>query len=78
MSPMIGYIRQMADPVLRERGSLVLLDASVTEVAGEMNTVGENWARRFLNRHLDLKSRDLRKYDYSTTNEPYVKTLKKC
>ena len=64
MSPTIGYIRQMADLLLRERGSLVLLDASVTAVADEMNTVGENWARRFLNRHLDLKSRYLRKYDY--------------
>ena len=29
-----------------------------------MKTVGEKWARRFLNRHLDLKSRYLRKYDY--------------
>ena len=64
MSPTIGYIRQIADLLLRERGSLVLLDASVTAVADEMNTVGENWARRFLNRHLDLKSKYLRKYDY--------------
>jgi hypothetical protein len=54
----------MADLLLCKRRSLVLLDASVTAVADEMNTVGENWARRFLNRHLDLKSRYLRKYDY--------------
>ena len=64
MSPTIGYIRQMADLLLRERGSLVLLDASVTAVVDEMNSVGEKWARRFLSRHLDLKSKYLRKYDY--------------
>ena len=30
MSPTLGYIRQMADLLIRERGSSVLLDASVT------------------------------------------------
>ena len=42
MSPTIGYIRQIADLLLRKRGSLVLLDASVTAVADEINTIGEN------------------------------------
>jgi len=64
MSPTIGYIRQMADLLLRERGSPVLLDTSVTETVDKTNTVGEKWTRRFLNRQLDLKSKYLRKYDY--------------
>jgi DDE superfamily endonuclease/Tc5 transposase DNA-binding domain/helix-turn-helix, Psq domain len=64
MSPTIGYIRQMADLLLRERGSLVLLDASVTAVADEHNTVGEKWVRRFLDRQPGLKSKYSRKYDY--------------
>ena len=59
MSPTIGYIRQIADLLLRERGSLVLLDASVTVVVDEINTVGEKWVYRFLNRYLDLKSKYL-------------------
>jgi len=64
MSPTIGYIRQMADLLLRERGSLVLLDASVTATLDEKKTVGEKWAHRFLDRHPDLKSRYSRKYNY--------------
>jgi hypothetical protein len=54
----------MADLLLRERGSLVLLDASVTATLDEKKTVGEKWAHRFLDRHPDLKSRYSRKYDY--------------
>lgn len=64
MSPTIGYIRQMADLLIRERGSSVLLDASVTATADEKNTVGEKWVRRFLARRPSLKSRYSRKYDY--------------
>ncbi len=41
MSPTIGYIRQMADLLLCERGSLVLLDALVTATVDKKNTVGE-------------------------------------
>jgi hypothetical protein len=64
MPPTIGYIRQMADLLLRERGSVVLLDASVTAAVDETTTIGEKWVRRFLDRRLDLKSKYLRKYDY--------------
>jgi hypothetical protein len=60
MSPTIGYIRQMADLLVCERGSSILLDAS----SPAKDTVGENWVRRLLDRHPELKSRYSRKYDY--------------
>jgi hypothetical protein len=62
MSPSFSYIRQMADLLIFERGSMVLADASVLDASTA--TVGENWVRRFLNRHDELKSRYNRKYDY--------------
>jgi hypothetical protein len=49
MSPTIGYIRQMADLLIRERGGSVLLDTSVAATAAN-DTVGEKWVRRFLDR----------------------------
>ena len=42
MAPTVGYIRQMADLLIRERGSSVLLDASVTSTPVLATTVGEN------------------------------------
>lgn len=47
--PTIDYIRQMAGLLLTERG-------------GE--PVGQNWVRRFVNRHDDLKACHSRRYDY--------------
>ena len=64
MSPTIGYIRQMADLLIHERGSSVLLDASSTATIVPNTTVGENWVRRFLDRQPHLKSKYSRKYDY--------------
>ena len=64
MSPTIGYIRQMADLLVRERTSSVLLDASVTSTPVLTTTVGENWVRRLLDRHPELKTKNSRKYDY--------------
>ena len=64
MSPTIGYIRQMADLLLRERGSSTLLDASVAYTLVPVMTVGENWVYRLLNRHPYLKTKYSRKYDY--------------
>jgi hypothetical protein len=64
MSPTIGYIRQMADLLLRERGSFMLLDASIASTPAPAMTVGENWVRRLLHRHPHLDTKYLRKYDY--------------
>ena len=64
LSPMIGYIRQMADLLVRERTSSVLLDASVTSTPVLATTVGENWVRQLLNRYPQLKTKYLRKYNY--------------
>jgi len=64
MSPALGYIRQMADLLIRERGSYALLDPSITAIPASDTTVGENWVRRFLYRHPSLRSRYSRKYDY--------------
>ena len=64
MSPMISYIRQMADLLVRERTSSVLLDASVTSTPVLATTVGENWVQRLLDRHPELKTKYSRKYDY--------------
>lgn len=64
MSPTIGYIRQMADLLLRERGSSILLDASIASTPVPAMTVGENWVHRLLDRHPHLKTRYSRKYDY--------------
>jgi len=64
MPPTIGYIRQMADLLLRERGSPILLDASVTATPVPTMTVGENWVRRLLHRYPHLKTKYSRKYDY--------------
>ena len=64
MAPTVGYIRQMADLLIHERGSSVLLDASVTSTPVLATTVGENWVRRLLKRHPQLKTRYSRKYDY--------------
>jgi hypothetical protein len=63
MSPTIGYIRQMAD-LLRERGSFMLLDASLTSTPAPAMTVGENWVQRLLHRHPHLEYKYSRKYDY--------------
>ncbi len=41
MLPTIGYIQQIADLLLCKRGSLVLLDASVTATLDKKNTVRE-------------------------------------
>ena len=64
MSPTIGYIRQMADLLLRERGSSFLLDASITSTPVLATTVGENWVHRLLDRHPHLKTKYSRKYNY--------------
>ncbi len=64
MSPTVGYIRQMADLLIRERGGSALLDMSVTPTPAPDATVGENWVRRLLDRQPRLKSRYSRKYDY--------------
>lgn len=42
ISPTIGYIRQMADLLLRECRSSFLLDASITSTPVLATTVGEN------------------------------------
>ena len=54
----------MADLLVRERRSHVLLDASTTAILDPETTVGECWVRRFLQRYPHLKSRYSRKYDY--------------
>ncbi|EAQ88445.1 hypothetical protein CHGG_05064 [Chaetomium globosum CBS 148.51] len=64
MSPTIGYIRQMADLLLRERGGFTLLDASLTSTPVPAMTVGENWVQRLLHRHPHLETKYSRKYDY--------------
>ncbi|EAQ92510.1 hypothetical protein CHGG_00745 [Chaetomium globosum CBS 148.51] len=64
MSPTISYIRQMADLLLRERGNLMLLDASIATTPVPAMTVGENWVHRLLDRHPHLKTKYSRKYDY--------------
>jgi len=64
MSPTISYIRQIADLLICERGSSVLLDVSATSTPTPDITVGENWVRRLLDRYPQLKSRYSRKYDY--------------
>ena len=42
MSPTIGYIRQVADLLIRERGSSIMLNASITYTPVPTTTVGEN------------------------------------
>ncbi|EAQ92238.1 hypothetical protein CHGG_00473 [Chaetomium globosum CBS 148.51] len=64
MSPTISYIRQMADLLLRERGNLMLLDASIATTPVPAMTVGENWVHRLLDRHPHLKTKYSRKYGY--------------
>ncbi|EAQ83635.1 hypothetical protein CHGG_10039 [Chaetomium globosum CBS 148.51] len=64
MSPTIGYIRQMADLLLRERGGFTLLDASLTSTPVPAMTVGENWVQRLLHRHPHRETKYSRKYDY--------------
>ena len=54
----------MADLLVRERTSSVLLDASVTSTPVLATTVGENWVQRLLDRHPELKTKYSRKYDY--------------
>jgi hypothetical protein len=54
----------MADLLLRERGSFMLLDASITSTPAPAMTVGENWVRRLIHRHPHLDTKYSRKYDY--------------
>jgi hypothetical protein len=54
----------MADLLLRERGSSILLDASIASTPVPAMTVGENWVHRLLDRHPHLKTKYSRKYDY--------------
>jgi hypothetical protein len=42
----------------------LLLAARIKSDQTALPTVGENWARKFINQHDTLKSRFSRKYDY--------------
>src|ERR1700677_2932839 len=51
--PRICTVRYMADLLLEAR-----------KPGGAQATVGQNWARNFINRHPDIKAKYTRKYDY--------------
>ncbi|SLM33415.1 conserved hypothetical protein [Lasallia pustulata] len=53
--PWISAVRKMAD---------ILLSARAGSPTNASPTVGENWVRKFVNRHEQLQSKYTRKYDY--------------
>ena len=53
--PRISTVRGMAD---------ILFSARVESPVNALFTVGENWVRKFVNRHKQLQSKYTRKYDY--------------
>ena len=53
--PRISTVRRMAD---------ILLSARARSPANASPSVGENWVRKFVNRHEQLQSKYTRKYDY--------------
>lgn len=53
--PRISAVRRMTN---------ILLSTRVEFLANASSTVGENWVRKFLNRHKQLQSKYTRKYDY--------------
>jgi hypothetical protein len=55
LPPRISTVRQMAN---------ILLAARDGSSADTPSTVGENWVRRFVNRHEQLRSKYTRKYDH--------------
>ena len=60
LSPTLPLVRQMADLLLSQREPL--------------SSVGENWVTRFVQRHEELMSKYLRKYDYQRAkcNDPEI------
>ena len=42
----------------------ILLSAHIDRPTDASSTVGENWVRKFINRHEQLKAKYTRKYDY--------------
>ena len=53
--PRISTVRGMAN---------ILLSARAESPVNALLTVGENWVRKFVNRHKQLQSKYTRKYDY--------------
>ena len=53
--PRISAVRNMAD---------ILLSARTGSPADTLPIIGENWVRKFVNRHKQLQSKYTRKYDY--------------
>ncbi|KJZ70112.1 hypothetical protein HIM_10482 [Hirsutella minnesotensis 3608] len=49
MPPTVAYTRRMANLLLSERGK---------------DPVGENWVRKFVGRHGEIKAKYSRRYDY--------------
>lgn len=54
-APRVSVVRKMAD---------ILISARITPSINASQTVGENWVRKFIGRHEQLKSKYTRKYDY--------------
>jgi DDE superfamily endonuclease/Tc5 transposase DNA-binding domain/helix-turn-helix, Psq domain len=49
---------------VQDMANLLLAARTKSDLSAALPTVGENWARKFVNRHDTLKSRFSRKYDY--------------
>jgi hypothetical protein len=66
--PRVSAVRDMANLLLSAR--------TKSDLSTTPPTVGENWARKFVNRHDTLKSRFSRKYDYQRAKNEDPETIR--